>query len=690
VSDRLETQAFLSGFLAEVGELLGNAGARLLALEESESRGEPNPRAVRELYRLLHTVKGLSAMMEVAPVVGLAHAMENLLRAADRAAGRLPPGAPDRLLAGLRAIEERIAELAAGRAVPPAPVELIEALEALPAPAPPPPGPGPLALPADLETRLTPSEREELARGVARGRTAVRLDFVPSKERAARGLDITRVREAVGSVGEIVRVLPLSVPAGEGAPGGLAFALFVLADVPPADVARAASLPAEAAVALAGAERPPPAPEAAPPAPPPPAAPVGEAGVPAGPEGLDEVRGPGGRSFVRIDVARLDDALEKLSALVVGRFHLARVVGTLAATGADVRELQAVVAEQGRQLRRLRGSILLARMVPVSLALQRLPLLVRGLARATGKRVRLEMEAGDAELDKSVADRISPAIVHLVRNAVDHAIEPPEERRRQGKPEEGRIRVTCVQRSSNQLDLEIADDGRGIDRAEVARRAGVEPPAGNAALLELITRAGLSTLDRATATSGRGMGMDIVRRAVVDELGGELRLETSPRGTAFLLRIPLTITIVDALAFLAAGQRFVAPVTGVEEIVEVDPAAVRDVPGGPSGGGLRLLARRGEVVPLAPLGRALGIGTDGRAATKALVVRRHGKPFAFQVERMLGQQEVVVRPVLDPLVRTPGVSGTTDLGDGRPTLVLDLPALTGHLAAGARAGGPAA
>jgi two-component system chemotaxis sensor kinase CheA len=423
--------------------------------------------------------------------------------------------------------------------------------------------------------------------------------------------------------------------------------------------------------------RPPAAPTAAPAAP---AAAIPSVPIPPAAEDRGDLEAPGGRSFVRFDVARLDDALEKLSAMVVGRFHLARVVGALASTGVDVRELQAVVAEQGRQLRQLRGSILHARMIPVAEVLQRLPLLVRGLARTTGKRVRLEVEAGDAELDKSVADRISPAIVHLVRNAVDHAIEPPAERRRQGKPEEGRIRVTCTHRSSNQLELAIEDDGRGIDREAVARRAGAEVPAGEAALLELITRAGLTTLDRATATSGRGMGMDIVRRTVVDELGGELRLETSPRGTTFALRIPLSITIVEALAFVAAGQRFVAPVTGVEEILELDPAARLEVPGGGPGGiRLRLLERRGEVVPLAPLAAALGIGADGREATKALVVRRHGAPYAFQVDRMLGQQEVVVRPVTDPLVRIPGLSGTTDLGDGRPTLVLDLVALSGQL-----------
>jgi two-component system chemotaxis sensor kinase CheA len=177
--------------------------------------------------------------------------------------------------------------------------------------------------------------------------------------------------------------------------------------------------------------------------------------------------------------------------------------------------------------------------------------------------------------------------------------------------------------------------------------------------------------------------MDIVKRIAVDELGGELHLATTPgRGTSFSVRVPLTITIVDAFSFLAGKQPFVVPVAMVEEILELDESkAVRGPAMARQGADIRLYERRGEPVPIVALDQLFAIRRANDAAPgKAMVVRRHGAPFAFAVQRMLGQQEVVVRPLEDPLVKVIGVSGSTDLGDGRATLVLDLWALSSQLA----------
>jgi two-component system chemotaxis sensor kinase CheA len=350
--------------------------------------------------------------------------------------------------------------------------------------------------------------------------------------------------------------------------------------------------------------------------------------------------------------------------------------------GVDVRALLDIMNENGRQLRDLRASIMRARMVPMAELLERIPLLVRGLERATGKRVNLVIDAGRAELDKAVAERLFPAIVHLVRNAVDHAIEPAEERARAGKPAVGRVEVTCWERGNNQLELTVSDDGRGIDRARVAAKAGRAVGDSPEALLEVLTAPGFSTRDEASTTSGRGLGMDIVKRIAVDELGGELHLATTPgRGTSFSVRVPLTITIVDAFSFLAGAQPFVVPVAMVEEILEVDESkAIRGPQAGRRGAGIRIYERRGEAVPIVALDELFAIPRANDAVPgKAMIVRRNGAPFAFAVHRMLGQQEVVVRPLEDPLVKVPGVSGSTDLGDGRATLVLDLWALSAQL-----------
>jgi two-component system chemotaxis sensor kinase CheA len=194
---------------------------------------------------------------------------------------------------------------------------------------------------------------------------------------------------------------------------------------------------------------------------------------------------------------------------------------------------------------------------------------------------------------------------------------------------------------------------------------------------------GPSTREVVTTTSGRGVGMEIVKRVVVDELGGELELSTVfGKGSTFTLRVPLTISIVDAFSFECAEQRFVVPVAMVDEIVEVDPAQVVRTPTNDDGSlDVDVILRRGQAVPLLKLSRVFRMPSAEAAAPKAIVVRRAGAPVAFGVDRMLGQQEIVIRPVDDLLVRVPGVSGATDLGDGKPTLVLDLVALSASLSA---------
>jgi two-component system chemotaxis sensor kinase CheA len=310
--------------------------------------------------------------------------------------------------------------------------------------------------------------------------------------------------------------------------------------------------------------------------------------------------------------------------------------------------------------------------VPVADLLERIPLVVRSLRRSINRQVRVELEAGGAELDKAVAERLFPALVHVIRNAVDHAIETPDERVRRGKPEEGVIRIECSSRSNRWLEMQISDDGRGIDAQAVARKAGAAVPDTAAGVLALICRSGLSTRDVPTTVSGRGMGMEIVKRIVNDQLGGELSLVTElGRGTTFKLLVPLSISVVDAFSFLCGGQRFVTPVATIEEIVEVDRASTVDGPAPWGGAPVRLVRHRGVSVPLLSLARVFALSAKSRE-DKALIVRRGEEVVAFAIDRMLGQQEVVIRPLTDALIAVPGVTGATDLGDGKPTLVLDL------------------
>ena len=671
-SNGVELKEFLAAYLAEVGEQLDAANGTLLKIEVSAAGALPNARAVRDLFRALHTIKGLSAMVGVEPVVAIAHRMESVLRASDGTGGQLPAAGVDTLLFGLREIEKRVRELASGASVSEPPADLLDALDRLdPVAAPPATVRAPATLDLDpvLAGRLAAFELDLLVAGAEAGRRALRVDFVPSAEKAASGLSITAVRERLSGIADVIKVLPLSRASAASPLGGLSFALLMVTSSSDAEIAAAVEVDPSAVERLASVrvEE---------------AVPSRLAPLPAEEIATGANSEPMRQGFVRVDVVRLDDAMDQLSALIVTRSRLARAVVDLKAAGVGVRELTEILKDNTRQLRDLRAAILRVRMVLLTDVLDRVPLIVRGLRRDSGKLVRLDIDVGTAELDKAVAERLFPAIVHLIRNAVDHALETPSERRSAGKAEEGTVRITCAAHSNTRLELTITDDGRGVDRASVALRTRTALGQTDAALLEAICLPGLSTRAEASTTSGRGMGMEIVKRIVVDELGGEIFMKTElGKGTSFTLRVPLTIAIVDAFVVECANQRFVVPVSVVEEILEIDHAQTRFAPSRPDLHGtapLGMVQRRSETLPLLDLASILRLPGDYERPRQALVVRRGGEPVAFAVHRVLGQQEAVVRPLVDRLVQVTGISGAADLGNGKPTLVLDLCALFSH------------
>jgi two-component system chemotaxis sensor kinase CheA len=658
----LNRDEFTAGYLVEADEHVRSAVSNLLAVENALRTNAPQHRAVRELFRSLHTLKGLSAMVGIDPIVDLAHEMETILRDADRSTGKLSAPAVELLLKGVRAIEQRVGAFAKKQPIAAAPRKLLEALAdfqrgSQPAPAE---SSGIIALDPEVLAKLQPVEHDHLATSVAAGKRALRIDFYPSPARSDAGFSITTVREKLSAIGEIVRVIPRAVPKSDAAPGGLAFVLLVLSEASEAELANASSTDASTFLPITLQSEP-------------------SAASPE-PEELDdepEEFTPASKSVIRVDVARLDDALDKLSALVVTRFKLTHAVQRLRDQDVDVRELNAILSENYRQLRDLRAAITKARMVSVGELLERVPLLVRSMNRATGKQVKLVIDAGNAELDKAVAERIFPAIVHLIRNAVDHAIETPAERTQLGKSIEGTITVSCHEHSDTVLEICVSDDGHGIDGAALARRSSRPVPRDGAGLLELITLPGLSTLDDATSSSGRGMGMDIVRRIVVDVLRGDLSLRTQPGlGSSFTMRLPMSISILDSFSFVCGAQAFAVPVSIVDEIVDLESESLVQTPAPKHSeaarADLRLLERRGEAIPLFGLASLLQLTPPPDQRGKAFIIRPQGQAFAFAIDRVLGQQEIVVRPIEDPLVKVAGVAGTTDLGDGRPTLVLDL------------------
>lgn len=655
MSDGIDVEEFLQGFLGEADENLARVTAALAAIERAPDR--PHARELAELLRALHTLKGLAGMMGIDPLVRISHAMETRVREYQRSEGRLPNAALDPLLAGARALVQRVGIVAERGVVPPPPESLMLALQRR--------HEGSASqsasdhssvrerLPEDLRDKLTPGELSELAEAAAQGQGSVCVRFAPSPARAAEQVTITSVRAAIEKLGRIVRVVPRNVSRGDDAPAGLEFAIVVVSAAPLTALADVPGVGAEGVAVLLE-----------------PAAIVDD-------ELEDDALDPSRRSIVRVDVARLDAAVELLAAVVNGRARLRARIAELKASGVDVRALESELDDESRRLRRLRGALVDLRMVPLREVLEPLGLLVRGLRGATAKNVALTLDVGDVELDKGVAERILPALIHVLRNAVDHGIEDPATRRAAGKPERSVVIVRALASSTTHLDLEIADDGAGIDTAVVEQRSG-RSIADDHQLLEVLSAPGFSTRDVASTTSGRGVGLDIVRRTI-ESLGGQLDLlNRRGHGVTWRMRVPLTVALVDAFACAAGSSRWLVPVSAVEAIVDVDEGTRIEAPGTNGARGVGMLSTRGMLVPLVSLGEALG-GDARPDDRKALLVQHGAQHCAFAVERMLGRHEVIVRPLLDPLVQSSAVAGSADLGDGLPTLVLDLRAIAQHV-----------
>ena len=374
---------------------------------------------------------------------------------------------------------------------------------------------------------------------------------------------------------------------------------------------------------------------------------------------------------IRIDLARLDALMKLAGELVVARNRLVE----LARESTDPE-----LGQLGERISRLVGAVqsevLEARLTPVREVFDRFPRVVRDLARDLGRQVRLEVEGGDIELDRAVLDEVADPLVHLVRNAIDHGIEPPRDRVKAGKPAEGRLRLSAS-RERNSVAIRVADDGRGIDRAKILAKAkadglvdaGAESLADDQ-LLRILSRSGFSTAAVISGVSGRGVGVDVVMTRI-RQLGGAVELVSEAgQGTAFVLRVPLTLAIVRSLLVQVGAERYVVPLNYVSETIEFSATPVTAL------GDREALVIREQPVPTVHLHRLLSI--EGAATTgrrPVLVVQVGERRSALVVDALLGQQEIVVEPFDAPRGMPGWFSGATILADGAPALILDAAAL---------------
>lgn len=374
---------------------------------------------------------------------------------------------------------------------------------------------------------------------------------------------------------------------------------------------------------------------------------------------------------VRVSIAHLDTLVNLVGELVILRSRLAAISSTI-----DRRDLNEALEDLHRVSGELQHEVMQTRMVPVGNIFNRFPRMVRDLAHDLGKEVAFDMGGLDIELDRTVLDEIGDPIVHLLRNSIDHGIEPPERRRAAGKPERGRVSLTAV-RERDQVRIVVSDDGKGIDPEKIWAKACKLGLAETTArdsysirdILAFTCVPGFSTAEQTTKVSGRGVGMDVVK-GKIEHLGGTLVIHSVPgQGTEFVLTLPLTLAIIQALMLGARGQVFALPLSAVSEVLSLDEIPIRSIDGSPV-----VVLRDESVAPLMHLECLLAGEGSVRAVPEEghIVLLESGSDVqALAVPTILGRQEIVIKPLSPMFKQIRGLGGATVLGDGRVALILD-------------------
>ncbi|HTR25114.1 MAG TPA: chemotaxis protein CheA [Terriglobales bacterium] len=385
-------------------------------------------------------------------------------------------------------------------------------------------------------------------------------------------------------------------------------------------------------------------------------------------------------NILRVDAERIDSVLNLVGELILAKSMLQQTFvefGQRFPKDALRGKFSDAMAFQSRVLSDLQQSVMKIRMVPVDQLFRRFPRVVRDVARQGGKEVELAIQGGDTDLDKGILDSVAEPLMHILRNAVGHGIETPEERTRAGKRPQGKLQLKAYHQG-NQVVIEVSDDGRGINIEKVRQRALVQrllkpdeaSLMSDADTLELILRPGFSTAEEITELSGRGIGLDVVQ-TVLTRLKGSVQIETAPgRGTTFRLRLPLTLAILRALLFRVDHRLYALPLNAVNEITRTTESEIHEVEH------YEVLQLRNDVLPLMRLGAAPQ--PDPEAARQkifVLVIHQGDRKFGLIVNELAGEDELVIKALDDQSIKTDLVSGASILGDGRVVLILNLLAL---------------
>ncbi|WP_432485780.1 chemotaxis protein CheA [Kineococcus esterisolvens] len=608
-------------FLVESYENLDQLDSDLVALEQQPGSRE----LLASVFRTIHTIKGTSGFLAFSRLESVAHVGENLLARLRDGQLVMTPGTTDVLLRMVDTIRALLASIEENGAE--ASVEVDQVVAAIRAVLD---GEEPVLPPADgagVEVSSQPAAPVAEEPEAAAEEPELPLLEVPVAEAPAAELPVLEV--------PVTELPVLEVPVAEA----------------PAPVAEVTA-PVPAPVAPAGG---------------------------AAPAGAASEKGSAAEATIRVDVELLESLVRQAGELVLARNQILQ-----RASGLRDEELTRACHRLNLVASEMQESVMRTRMQAIDHLWSKLPRVVRDLGNMLGRKIKLEMEGGDTELDRTLLEAVKDPLTHIVRNAVDHGIELPEVRRAAGKNEVGTLRLRAAH-EGGQVVVEVRDDGKGIDPAVIGAKA-VEKGLVTQARLENLTSSdilqflflpGFSTAAKVTNVSGRGVGMDVVKTNI-ERIGGSVDVESTPgQGTTWRLRIPLTLAIVPALTVECAGQRYAMPQVNLLELVSLDAErmakAIEDV------GGAKVYRLRGALLPLIRLEEVLELkrpaGVELSTKLVIAVLECDGRRFGLVVDRVLDTEEIVVKPLSGVLKAIGTYAGATIAGDGRVSLILDVQSL---------------
>jgi two-component system chemotaxis sensor kinase CheA len=600
-----EDQELLDGFLSETTELLEKLDDDLITLEKASDDTE----LMNRIFRSIHTIKGASSFLGFDLLVKVAHKTEDVLNRLRKGELFVTPEIMDVILEATDLVKLLVSDIKAG----------------------------------DIQERETEGTISKL------------LPFL---------LDTATAQQPAPPVQQPVQPTVVTTEAAASTPPPASSAPTVTPEV-----AATAAVPPPVAATVAA---PVPAPK-----------PASDPAIKKAPAPPKPVEGKGGddlsdNTTVRVDVKRLDDLMNQVGELVLERNRMIQINQDLQQNDVNRADFN---EEFGKLTKRmsfvtseLQMQVLKMRMIPVEKVFKKFPRIVRSMSRDLGKEVELQIVGEETELDRSVVDEIGDPLIHLIRNAMDHGLETPEERLEAGKSRGGTLVLAAVH-EGNQIIISIKDDGRGIDTERVGRKA-IEKglisedqfiAMSQREVFDLLFLPGFSTKEKATDLSGRGVGMDVVKTNI-KKLNGLIEIKsTKGLGSEFILRLPLTLAIIQSLLVEVEGEIYSIPLSSVLETIRVDQRLFHLI------GGQEVLKLRDIVLPLIRLQKVFNVQMRGEVDNfcYVVVVGAAEKRMGLVVTRLVGQQEVAIKSLGNYLANIPGIAGSTILGDGRVALIID-------------------